>query len=46
MTDLTIKRPDDWHLHLQDGDMMKAVLPFTADLYGRMIDSTVLMIFS
>jgi dihydroorotase len=35
--ELTIKRPDDWHLHLRDGDMMRAVLPFTAELYGRAI---------
>jgi dihydroorotase len=35
--DLTIKRPDDWHLHLRDGDMLRAVLPFTAELYGRAI---------
>ncbi len=37
MTDLTIIRPDDWHLHLRDGDMMRAVLPFTAEIYGRAI---------
>lgn len=24
---LTLRRPDDWHLHLRDGDMMKGVLP-------------------
>jgi dihydroorotase len=35
--ELTIIRPDDWHLHLRDGDMMRAVLPFTAQLYGRAI---------
>ena len=35
--EFTIKRPDDWHLHLRDGDMMRAVLPFTAELYGRAI---------
>ncbi len=35
--DLTITRPDDWHLHLRDGDMMRAVLPFTTQLYGRAI---------
>ena len=35
MNELTIKRPDDWHLHLRDGAMMRAVLPFTAELYGR-----------
>ena len=27
---LTITKPDDWHLHLRDGDAMKAVLPDTA----------------
>jgi len=35
--EITIKRPDDWHLHLRDGAMMRAVLPFTAELYGRAI---------
>ena len=38
MTDqLTIRRPDDFHLHLRDGDMMRAVLPFTADVFARAI---------
>jgi dihydroorotase len=37
MNELTIKRPDDWHLHLRDGEMMQVVLPFTAELYGRAI---------
>lgn len=37
MNELTIKRPDDWHLHLRDGDLMRAVLPYTAQLYGRAI---------
>ena len=37
MNELTIIRPDDWHLHLRDGEMMRAVLPFTAELYGRAI---------
>ena len=38
MTDtLTIRRPDDWHVHLRDGDMMRAVLPFTANVFGRAI---------
>ncbi len=35
--ELVIKRPDDWHLHLRDGEMMQAVLPFSAELYGRAI---------
>ena len=37
MRSLTIKRPDDWHLHLRDGDMLKAVLPDTARHFGRAI---------
>ncbi|EPX79238.1 dihydroorotase [Litoreibacter arenae] len=37
MTSLTITRPDDWHLHLRDGDMLKAVLPETARHFGRAI---------
>jgi dihydroorotase len=37
MTRLTITRPDDWHLHLRDGDAMEAVLPFTAARFGRAI---------
>ena len=37
MDRLTIRRPDDWHLHLRDGPMMKAVLPFTAARFGRAI---------
>lgn len=35
--ELIIKRPDDWHLHLRDEDMMRAVLPYTAELCGRAI---------
>ena len=27
---LTLRRPDDWHLHLRDGDMLRAVLPGSA----------------
>lgn len=34
---LTIRRPDDWHLHLRDGLTLSAVLPFTAAHYGRAI---------
>lgn len=34
---LTIRRPDDWHLHLRDGAMLKAVLPYTARVFGRAI---------
>jgi dihydroorotase len=35
--DLTITRPDDWHLHLRDGAALAAVLPFTAAQFGRAI---------
>jgi dihydroorotase len=34
---LTIRKPDDWHLHVRDGAMMKAALPFTARHFGRAI---------
>jgi dihydroorotase len=34
---LTIRRPDDWHLHLRDGAMLKAVLPFTARQFARAV---------
>jgi dihydroorotase len=37
MTTLTIRRPDDWHLHLRDGDMLKAVAPETARDFARAI---------
>jgi len=34
---LTIRRPDDWHVHLRDGAMMRAVLPHTARQFARAI---------
>jgi dihydroorotase len=34
---LTIRRPDDWHVHFRDGDMLKAVLPETARHFARAI---------
>src|ERR687893_2680990 len=34
---ITIRRPDDWHLHVRDGEMLKASLPFTARRFGRAI---------
>ena len=37
ITSLTIRRPDDWHLHLRDGAMLQAVLPETARHFGRAI---------
>jgi len=36
MTDrLTIRRPDDWHIHLRDGAMLKAVVGHTAAQFAR-----------
>jgi len=37
MDQLTITQPDDWHLHLRDGEHMKAVLGDTARRFGRAI---------
>lgn len=36
-TRLTITRPDDWHLHLRDGEHMRSVLPDSARRFGRAI---------
>src|SRR5215510_16592343 len=36
-TRLTIRKPDDWHLHVRDGAMLKAVMPYTAKHFGRAI---------
>jgi dihydroorotase len=35
VTAITIRRPDDLHLHLRDGEPMRAVLPFTAARFAR-----------
>jgi len=37
MQQLTITRPDDWHLHLRDGALMQSVLPDTARQFARAI---------
>ena len=34
---ITIRRPDDWHVHLRDGDMLKLVAPYTARQFARAI---------
>lgn len=34
---LTLRRPDDWHVHLRDEDMLKVVAPFTARQFARAI---------
>ncbi len=37
MQKLTLTRPDDWHLHLRDGEALKAVLPYTVRQFARAI---------
>ena len=34
---IEIVRPDDWHLHLRDGEMLARVLPYTARRFGRAV---------
>ncbi|MEE2761800.1 MAG: dihydroorotase [Pseudomonadota bacterium] len=34
---LTIRRPDDWHVHLRDGEMLRRVVPHTARQFARAI---------
>ena len=37
ITSLTLTRPDDWHLHVRDGDALRTVVPHTATQFGRAI---------
>lgn len=37
MTELTITRPDDWHLHLRDGDVLPVLVGHTAERFRRAI---------
>ncbi len=37
MQSLTIRKPDDWHVHLRDGEMLRAIAPFTARQFARAI---------
>ena len=37
ITFLTLRRPDDWHLHLRDGPMLAAIVADTAQHFGRAI---------
>src|SRR5215203_3709463 len=37
MRKLTIRRPDDWHVHFRDGPVLKEVVPYTARTFGRAI---------
>jgi len=34
---LTIRKPDDWHVHLRDGEMLQKVAPYTARQFARAI---------
>ncbi len=34
---ITIRRPDDWHVHLRDGEMLRRVAPFTARQFARAV---------
>ncbi len=36
-TEITLTRPDDWHLHVRDGDALSAVVPHTAAQFARAI---------
>ncbi|MBO6538391.1 MAG: dihydroorotase [Rhizobiaceae bacterium] len=37
MTSISLRRPDDWHLHLRDGSMLEAVLPYSSANFARAI---------
>ncbi len=37
MDTLTFPRPDDWHVHLRDGEMLRTVAPFTVKQFARAI---------
>ena len=37
MTTLAIRKPDDWHVHFRDGEVLKAVAPYTAAHFKRAI---------
>ena len=37
MVEISIRRPDDWHLHFRDGDLLKETVPATARCFARAI---------
>jgi dihydroorotase len=37
MNTLTIRQPDDWHVHFRDDEILKSVVNFTAACFGRAI---------
>ncbi|WP_029685995.1 dihydroorotase [Tatumella saanichensis] len=34
---ITLRRPDDWHIHLRDDEMLNTVLPYTSEVFARAI---------
>ena len=37
MKNLTIRKPDDWHLHLREGDLLKNIIKYTSNNFGRAV---------
>lgn len=37
MKQITLTRPDDWHLHVRDGDVLADIMPDTARRFGRAV---------
>lgn len=37
VSELTISTPDDWHLHLRDGELLATTVPATAEVFGRAV---------
>jgi dihydroorotase len=37
VTEISLRRPDDWHLHVRDGESLRAVIGFTAERFARAI---------
>ena len=35
--EITIRQPDDWHVHLRDGEILKTVVPQTARIFRRAV---------
>src|SRR5690606_29195342 len=37
LSELTLPTPDDWHLHVRDGDLLATTVPATAAVFGRAV---------
>lgn len=35
--EIVLRRPDDWHVHLRDGEVLRDLVPYTAEVFGRAI---------